>query len=112
MELNGTWAGFPERLAAASYLKTNIFELYETPTSQHWNVFIGDNAAESLEQNNNECIYISYNNVTRHFNPLQPHQNVKPNIKITNIYFLIQHASSDSEAGSNTTISNTQTLSK
>ena len=97
MELNGTWAGFPERLAAARYLKTNIFELYETPTGQHWNVFIGDNAAESLEQNNNDCIYISYNTVTRHFNPLQPHQNVKPNIKITNIYFLIQHALTDSD---------------
>ena len=95
MELDGTWAGFPERLAAACYLKINIFELYETPTNQHWNVFIGDNASESLEQNNNDCIYISYNTETRHFNPLQPHKNFKPNVK--NIYFLIQHALTDAE---------------
>ena len=42
MEKDKTWAGFPERFGAGLYIKKNIYELYETPTGRHWNVFVGD----------------------------------------------------------------------
>ena len=92
---NKTWAGFPERLAAAIYLKKNIFELYESPSGQHWNVFVGDSRLESLYQNDNEPIFISYNMDNQHFNPLKCIQS--KNIRVTNVYFLVKHILPDSE---------------
>jgi hypothetical protein len=88
MEKDKTWGGFPERFSAGLYLGKNIFELYETPTGYHWNVFVGDCGLESLDQNNQENIYISYNVESRHFVPLKIDDNFKEKVKITNVYFL------------------------
>ena len=97
MEKDKTWAGFPERFGAGLYIKKNIYELYETPTGQHWNVFVGDSKIESLDQNSNDNIFIIYNPETMHFNPLRPNQDFIGNIKVTNVYFLVKHSLPDAE---------------
>jgi ubiquitin C-terminal hydrolase len=71
--------------------------LYETPTGYHWNVFVGDCGLESLDQNNQENIYISYNVESRHFAPLRIDNNFNGKVKITNVYFLVKHSSPDTE---------------
>ncbi len=97
MEKDKVWAGFPERFAAAFLLNKNVFELYQTGGSFHWNVFIGNSTPEAYERNNLENIYISYNVDARHFAPLKPSTHTEKQIKIVNIFHLIQHNLIDSE---------------
>ena len=97
MEKDKTWAGFPERFGAGLYIKKNIYELYETPTGKHWNVFVGESGIESLDQTSNDNIFISYSPETMHFNPLRPNQDFTGNIKVTNVYFLVKHSLPDAE---------------
>ena len=97
MEKDKTWAGFPERFGAGLYIKKNIYELYETPTGRHWNVFVGDSKIESLDQNSNDNIFIIYNPESMHFNPLTPNQDFIGNIQVTNVYFLVKHSLPDAE---------------
>ena len=52
MEKDKIWAGFSERFAAAFLLNRNLFELYETGNSFHWNVYIGDSTPEIYDRNN------------------------------------------------------------
>ena len=92
MEKDKTWAGFPERFGAGLYIKKNIYELYETPTGKHWNVFVGESGIESLDQTSNDNIFISYSPETMHFNPLRPNQDFTGNIKVTNVFFLLKHS--------------------
>ena len=97
MSKDKTWAGFPERFAAALFLKKNIYELYISPSSQHWNIYVGDSKLESLHQNENEPIFITYNVEERHFNPMKPIQSALGEIKVSNVYFLVKDSSPDSE---------------
>ena len=96
MEKDKYWAGFPERFAAALFLRRNICEYYETTTSSYWNIFVGTNTFEAMEQTNLENLYISYNVAERHFVPLHKENNFNRNMKITNVYFLMKSISSDS----------------
>ena len=98
MEKDKIWAGFPERFAAAFLLNKNLFELYETGNSFHWNVFIGDSTPEVYDRNNLQNIYIAYNVDAKHFEPLRRFKNSEKQIKIANIFYLIRHNSIDSEA--------------
>ena len=98
MEKDKIWAGFPERFAAAFLLNKNLFELYETGNSFHWNVFIGDSTPEIYDRNNLQNIYIAYNVNAKHFEPLRRFKNTEKQIKIANIFYLIRHNSIDSEA--------------
>ena len=97
MEKDKTWAGFPERFAAALHIKKNIYELYETPTGKHWNVFVGESRIASLDQTSNDNIFITYSPETMHFNPLRPNQDFTGNIKVTNVYFLVKHSFPNAE---------------
>ena len=97
MEKDKTWAGFLERFAAGLHIKKNIYELYETPTGKHWNVFVGESGIASLDQTRNDDIFISYSPETMHFNPLRPNQDFTGNIKVTNIYFLVKHSLPNAE---------------
>ena len=97
MEKDKAWAGFPERFGAGIYTKKNIYELYETPTGRHWNVFVGESGIECLDQTSNDNIFISYSPETMHFNPLRPNQDFLGNIKVANVYFLVKHSLPEAE---------------